>query len=129
MNLFDSVNKLPPASQFPTNIGSATFTFLAEDLQQSSDYLIVAGYSSLDFLITKIGNRGEHQNIKIVLGNEPLYSELQKQKTFKKITLTDEIRDYWLEKGISPTQCGLVIRLINLIEKGNVSFKILERLH
>ncbi len=128
-NLFEAFNQLPPSEEYPTNIGNKSLAFIKQSFSTSSKFIIITGYSALDFLISFLSqfDVSGKKDICIVLGNEPLYRELSKKKTFS--SLSQEITDYWLEQGISPNFCWPVLQLIENIEKGLVSFKILDGLH
>lgn len=128
-NLFDHLNTLPSPEEYPTNIGTKSLEFLKTSFAASSTFTIITGYSALDFLISFFSqfDLAKKQYICVVLGNEPLYRELNKKKTFT--NLSQEIKDYWLEQNISANFCWPVLQLIEHIEKGLVSFKILDGLH
>lgn len=124
--------RLPPSDEFPINDArqdGVTENFVRTDFDQSKDYLIITGFSSLDYLIrfflpTKKMNP---ERVRIVLGNEPIVREYRKQYTVGRIK--EEIKDYWLEKGVSVIYGGNILHLIELIKNGLVEFYCLENLH
>ena len=98
------------------------------DLDRSRNYLIVTGYLSLSNIIDTFA-RKEHDGdkpVRILLGFEP---ELRGRKHWQRHALDQQVVDYWLERGISPFKSGTVVRTLELIDKGTLSFKLLDRMH
>lgn len=128
-NLFTALSKLPASAQFPTNIGEKAKGFVDREFAESKRFLIVTGYSSLEYMITFFNQVDlEHkEKVQVVLGNEPLFRQLQ--KTFRTTNLRQEITDYWLDQHIAAYLCWPVINLIENIKAGKVDFRILDRLH
>ncbi|HAS46695.1 MAG TPA: hypothetical protein DCS93_39795 [Microscillaceae bacterium] len=107
-------------------------TILLEDYQKTSDFLIVAGFSTLDFLLCFFGKEriSDDKKVRVVLGNEPRVTEGIHQKSFlhTKLGLSQEIQDYWLNRGISPMQSANVLYLIENIKDRRVNVRILNNL-
>ena len=128
-NLFTAQNNLPPTERFPTNIGGKAGAFVRESFAASKGFLIVTGFSSLEYMITFFNqvDLEQKEHIRIVLGNEPIYRELR--KTYRMTSLRQEITDFWLEQHIAAYLCWPVINLIEQIRKGKINFRILDNLH
>lgn len=124
---------LPESERFPTNVQRPdTGYWVKLDSSVSSDYLIITGFSSLEYLVSFFYRASiePEKRYRVVLGNEPLHREGKKwEKRFGKVSLEKEIEEYWLERGISIEQSSAVIRTIHLIESGVISFRLQEGLH
>ena len=123
---------LPSDADFPINSPRqelVTEKHLKNDFEASSEYLIITGFSSLDYLIRFFNKKDniETKKVRVVLGNEPQVSESRNK--FFKDRLNEEIKDYWLDKGVSIVYGGNIIYLIELIKKGIVDFRYLDKLH
>ena len=120
----------PDQEKFPLNVDKERQVkpLIIEDMKASKNYKIITGFTSLSHVIDTFGGGylAGHKKIRIVLGFEP---EARKRKYYKKVNLHEEIRDYWLEKGISPLKGGAVIQVINLIDSGHLDFRFLDHLH
>ncbi|GAA4334388.1 SNF2-related protein [Flaviaesturariibacter amylovorans] len=123
-------NQLPRQEQFPLNIkrlDRSVSTVILQDIQFSTGCLIVTGFTSLSQIIDVFGGElGRGKHIRIILGFEPL---VVARKRWKAVPLEQEMKDYWLEQGFSPTKCGAVIETINRIRDGQILFKTKDRLH
>lgn len=98
------------------------------DLDRSRSYLIVTGYLSLGNIIDTFA-RNEHDGdkpVRILLGFEP---EVRGRKNWQRHALDQQVVDYWLERGISPFKSGVVVRTLELIARGTLAFKLLDRMH
>jgi len=124
----------PPNSRFPLNrrasLGNTTLLEeIVRDINESSHYLVVTGFTSLAHIIEFFGKHIDYTNtleVKIVLGFEP---ERKARKNWAKVELAKEIKDYWLENDYSILHSGEVIRIIDLVQKDIIKFRILDRLH
>lgn len=91
----------PSAARFPINQDTARGedTVLA-DLRSSDSPLIVTGFATLDRLIDFVASADQCDQIRVVFGSEPFES---RRDTFsiKELDLPHEMREYWLERGIS----------------------------
>ncbi|MYE91203.1 hypothetical protein F4X33_19640 [Candidatus Poribacteria bacterium] len=123
---------LPPADRFPLNRSNQKVEQVVRaDFDVSDDFLIVTGFSSLSYMVEFLGGAdySDGKRVRVVLGNEPMYTNLSRRDDFRKIPLKQEIRDFWLEEGISITQCGSILRLIEHIENDRVKVKFSDSLH
>jgi len=124
----------PESQQYPLNneMGNVG-TWVRKDLEDSENYLILTGFSSLEYIIEEFGKEKIWRDrfITIVLGNEPIIREelIKKRLTKKRNAFPNHIADYWLEKGISIKLNGPLLSLIAAIETGRISFKIHPELH
>ncbi|MHA4894644.1 SNF2-related protein [Pedobacter sp. PWIIR3] len=124
----------PDNSIFPLNIKDFTSkrTVLSEiwrDINNSSEYLIVTGFTSLSHLIELFGRKADFEKLKhvrIVLGFVP---EIRTRKLWKSVELEREVKDYWAEQSYSLANGSEVINLIELIKNGKIAFKFSDRLH
>jgi superfamily II DNA or RNA helicase/energy-coupling factor transporter ATP-binding protein EcfA2 len=128
----------PPQSQYPLNLkklGRRIFREIKQDIRESKSFLIVTGFTSLAQIIDFFGEHTDFsltENVRVVIGWEPVFKE---RKNYRKVDLQDEVKDYWLENDYSiiAKGGGYVIRIIELIEKKNVDFRIYndsnDRLH
>jgi primosomal protein N' len=120
----------PDQEKFPLNRdnGINVESEVFKDLFESREFLIITGFTSLSYLIDIFSQYDElsEKSLRIVLGFEPI---IRARKSWPKRNFPTEIKDYWLEKGISPTKSGGVIHLIQLIEKQKVKFRCSERNH
>lgn len=122
----------PPNYLFPLNIKAENRTVLQEidkDIGASDKYLIVTGFTSLGHLVDMFGSGGINEDlslVRIVLGWEP---NVYKRKTWGRVNLEKEIKEYWLERGYSIFKGGNVIRTIELIKVGKIQFRISDHLH
>lgn len=99
-----AVLKWPDPGRFPVNHAASRVRNLVwPDLVESSDPLLVAGFSSIGELIDLLSAWGKEQRegtFRIVLGSEP-FSSQRSSFGAPGTVFTDEVRDYWLGKGIS----------------------------
>jgi len=121
---------LPLPERIPTNLEEPKLKkLIREDFEHSSDYLVITGFSSLELLLTffrEVLPEGNRKS-RVLLGHEDL--RFGQVKTLAGSRLSQEIIDYWLERGFSVSQYGAVLNLIELIEQGRVEFRILQGLH
>jgi superfamily II DNA or RNA helicase len=129
---FDFTRREWPANnKFPLNLKSYSRTVEAElfqDIQNSHSYLIITGFTSLEYLVflyEKLPQLSD-KKVRIVLGFDPTIRE-RKQWPFKEFS--EAIKDYWLYHGISPLLSGGVINLINEIKSGNIEFRFSDKIH
>ncbi len=113
--------------------GMDTLRFIRADIKESAEYVIITGYSSLDFIVQLLGGKLDARDgIKIVLGNEPVLQQIRSREAQygqHGISLPEQIRQYWLSQGISVLLNGPVLRLIEKIRFGKVHFFIHPNLH
>ncbi|MEQ9229978.1 MAG: hypothetical protein RIF46_04795, partial [Cyclobacteriaceae bacterium] len=120
----------PDQEKFPLNRenGIQVEGEVFKDLFKSNQFLIITGFTSLSYLIDIFSQYDElsEKALRIVLGFDPI---LRGRKSWPKRNFPTDIKDYWLEKGISPTKSGGVIHLLQLIENKKVQFRCSERIH
>ncbi|MFO8028475.1 MAG: SNF2-related protein [Cyclonatronaceae bacterium] len=128
---------LPDHDKYPMNRGGrdVVWNLVKEDIADSRRYLMITGYTSLEYLVEKLGGSLDAREcIEIVLGNEPVppqnisthFPALTDRKSHG---LPDEIRTYWLERGISVMLNKPVLMLIEKIRFGKVSFFYRSKTH
>ncbi len=82
--------------------------------------LIVTGYASLDKVVDFLALRSQRpgtQDLRIIFGNEP-FKPRSSWEAISVKPLADEIRDYWLERGISVLLSAAVLRVRELVIQG-----------
>lgn len=113
--------------------GIDSLRFIRSDIKETAEYVIITGYSSLDFIIQQLGGKLDaRKGIKIVLGNEPVLQQIRNRETHygqSGMSLPEQIRQYWLSKGISILLNGPVLTMIEKIRYGKVKFFIHPNLH
>ncbi|WP_284653514.1 SNF2-related protein [Flavobacterium terrisoli] len=121
----------PAQELFPINIKSDKRTvqkILYNDIEQSANYIIVTGFTSLSNLIDLFGKKDfdNHKKVRILIGFEP---NLVGRKKYVRLELDKEIKDFWLKEGLSIMQGGAVIHLIEKIKCGKIEFRFRNKLH
>jgi superfamily II DNA or RNA helicase len=129
------LDQWPEQSKFPLNLHHQQVkNIVINDLIQSKTPLIVTGYAALDRIIDLISdlNLENTQKLRILLGNEPFESK-SKSFVLKGHTFSDELREYWLNRGISLFLSAKLIQAIELIKDGYIEARYFEdstrRLH
>lgn len=132
-NLFSDNYKYtwPKQEDFPINNDTFERTIkstLLKDINASSEFLIVTGFTSLANLIEIFGTEGYFQlrNLRVVLGFEP---ELIGRKKWPTYNLATEVKNYWLRQGVSIVLGGAILNLIDNIERKRFDFRLLDKLH
>ncbi len=122
-NPFDG-KKLPDQSRMPLNLGERTVHSVVDrDLCNEWGSLIVTGYSGLEQLIQLITGRGVGRTpMRIILGSDPVTVENPKIN-LRRFDFSEEMREYWLKRGISLALCGQVLHCIELIRAGHVRIR------
>lgn len=147
LGLFDNVGFLdaearlraiadwPGSERFPINRPGATAgSVILEDLRASSAPLIVTGYASIDRIIAFMADFAACSTgkIRLVLGNEPFESRT-KNFTRDGTSFSEEVRNYWIQRGISLFLSGKIIAAIELLNAGRVEARFVDcesrRLH
>lgn len=125
----------PDPEKFPLNRpGDSAGRLILEDLRGSRSPLVVTGYASLDRVISFVADLGERPDapVRLVFGNEPFEARTS-NFTLKGKSFPDEVRDYWLERGVSLFFSAKIIAAIELIETGRVQTRFVDcesrRLH
>ena len=107
-----------PLNQDKTNVAAAVL----QDLLTGDNPLIVTGYASLDQVIdflSRYVQQNDTKVLRVVLGAEPFEA---RTRNFGHLNSdhSDEIRDYWLEKGISLLHSAKIITAIEMIKAGRL---------
>lgn len=123
--------KWPDQKEFPLNIKAQSTTvksIVYPDIEESREYIIVTGFTSLSNLIDLFGSQDFSNNriVKILIGFEP---NIKGRKKYLRLGLDKEIKDYWLKKGLSIMQGGAVMHLIEKINDGLIEFRFRDKLH
>lgn len=110
----------PDCERFPYNYGESNVeSVVLPDLSSSRNPLIITGYTSIarliDFLASCYENLDTFERIRILIGNEPGLTP-QQEFRLKHHGLSQQVKDYWLERGISIRLCGKVIAAIELLQ-------------
>ena len=118
----------PSQDNFPLNEeANKVKEILLQDIDESTSYLIITGFTSLANIVEIFGVRDlSKKSIRILLGYEP---DIKKRKRWKNISLSEEINEYWIDKGIDTFHGGMLIKTIEHIKSGNITFRIKEKLH
>ncbi|MDX2249389.1 MAG: SNF2-related protein [Bacteroidia bacterium] len=130
--LFDAEQQItwPNQEQFPLNTksGSTVERILKTDIDNSSEYLIITGFTSLSHLIDFFCDRNYDrlEKVRITLGWAP---EERVRANLGFADLTEDLKNYWLDQNISIIQSGAVIRFIELIKNEIIKFKFSDKLH
>jgi superfamily II DNA or RNA helicase len=127
---FEAV-KWPDHESFPLNKkkGNATVEdVIYRDIEDSINYLIITGFTSLSNLVDYFGSREfeKLQTTRILIGFEP---NIRGRRKYQPVKLDKEIKEYWLRKGLSIMAGGAVMRLIQKIEEGRITFRYRDKLH
>lgn len=128
---FDHSRNWPDQWSYPLNEETTGFNVLQvlkKDLKSSSEFLIITGFTSLSNLISFFGTDEYNnlRNIRVVIGYEP---DERVSKRFSHYSLPTEIKNYWLKQNISIKQCGPILNVIEKIKKGDIHFKVIDKLH
>ena len=116
--------ELPPPGRMPLNHGGRqVHRTLMPDLLADGDALVVTGYSGLDQLIRLVSQRGDAAGqLRLLLGSEPSSSSSQDFSLHNR-SFEQEVRSYWLSRGISLRLSGQLIHCIELLRNGLVSVR------
>jgi HKD family nuclease len=109
------------SSLFPHNEhGETVEKKLIEDTKESSTLRVVSGYAGLDIIVSYLTKHALHcDSIKLMFGDEPAEVALRRFSRTKK-NLDQEIRDYWLNRGISVTEMTAVHTAIELLKSDRI---------
>ena len=123
----------PDNDKFPLNIRTAAERRTVDeevqkDIDASTEYLIVTGFTSLSNIIDKFRSveRPNLEGVRIVLGWEP---NRHGRKRYPLVSLEKDIKEYWLKEGLSIIYGGAVIQVIEQIKSGRINFKFRNKLH
>lgn len=129
------ISDWPEAERHPLNLGAASVAdVVMADLQRSDEALIVTGYSSLEYIIARLGRLHEQKRLhtRLLIGSEPVLG----QRPFAPVSqhsLPEEVRDYWLNEGMSIENAPELFMMIEKLESGEVEARYIpdgkKRLH
>jgi hypothetical protein len=115
----------PDAERFPLNrSGHKVEDIVLADLKSATDPLIVTGFSALDRIILFLADL-DSAAVRLLLGSEPFESRSQ-NFVHRGHAFPAEVRDYWLERGISLFHSARLIAAIAMIESGAVQVRYLD---
>lgn len=116
----------PPQERFPLNeMGRRVEPHACRLTDPGSKAIVATGYSSLDYLIRAFGD-GRRRNVDLILGNEPAASVASRHP---RVSLPEEIREFWLERGLSILDGSAVAALIDAIRRREVRIHLYDGLH
>lgn len=121
----------PAQETFPLNlndIGRKVESVVHHDIENSEEYMIITGFTSLSKLVDTFGSNDYEKlrKVKVLIGFEP---NIRARKKYKKYNFDKDIKDYWLKRGFSIILGGAVIQLIEKINSQFIQFRYKERLH
>ena len=132
-NLFDFnyTLDLPDQAKFPLNLREQARTvsdILLNDIQNTEDYVILTGFTSLSNLIDVFGTKDypKLKRLRIVIGFDP---DERVGKRLPHYHLSTEIKNYWVKQNVSIKLCGPILNIIEKINEGKFNFKVKDRLH
>lgn len=123
--------KWPDQNRFPLNnsdLGRKVSHILEQDFLESSQCIIITGFTSLAIIVDWLGT-DKYDNlkrIKILLGNDPI---LRKRAKYPFSFISLDLKEYWLNKGISLYLGSSVLNVIKKLESGQISVKYKDRAH
>nr|WP_295922239.1 SNF2-related protein [uncultured Dyadobacter sp.] len=122
---------LPKQEDFPLNLkedGRTVRELLLKDIRESSDYLILTGFTSLSMLIDVFGatDYPQLQKLKVLIGFDP---DERVGKRLPHYSLPAEIKNYWVKQNVSIRLCGPILNIIGKIRAGKYQFKAKDRFH
>ncbi|MFU8878594.1 MAG: SNF2-related protein, partial [Wenzhouxiangellaceae bacterium] len=122
----DLPGQWPDVHRFPLNLdGVAVQDVVLADLKESSDPLIIAGYASLDRLVSFLAGRGSRP-ARLMFGSEPHEGRNRRYRVGRKL-LPMEMREYWLSRGFSVLLADQVLRVIEALRSGRIRARYMAR--
>jgi len=117
----------PSGERFPINQDSARVEdWVIKDLRSSVSPLIVTGFASLDRLIDFVSDAELCEQIRVVFGSEPFGSR-RNSFSIRELDLPHEMKEYWLERGISILLSAKLLLCIERLKAGTMSVRYLAR--
>jgi len=117
----------PDPWRFPLNRDDARVEdVVRKDLRESEEPLLVTGFASLDRLIDFAASAERCRRIRVVFGSEPFDS---RREVFS-LTDTDlphEMKEYWLNRGISVLLSGKLLVCIDRLKAGSLLTRYVAR--
>lgn len=127
----DHSRSWPKHEKFPINessTGAEVNSVLSKDIKETTDLIIVTGFTSLSHLVETFGIR-DYEKLKstrIVIGFD---IDERINKKLINYTLLPEVKEFWVKQGVSIRLCGPKINIIEKIRNGEIHFKSKKRLH
>jgi superfamily II DNA or RNA helicase len=120
----ENESRWPAHDRFPTNEQGQHGTVgetVREDLRECSDPLIITGFASLADLVDFLPEFRERdfENIRLLLGHEPHVSETL-ESLEPNYDVGEEMRRYWLERGIDIHLCHPIVEVREMLEAGDI---------
>jgi len=99
-----------------------------EDLYSSGQVLLVMGYASLEELCNFVRNAQPHSRsqLRVVFGTEPFRGR-DVDNALVDDDLGSDVRDYWLDRGISILAAVSVLETVRALDNGIVETRISRR--
>lgn len=115
----------PDSALLPHNEDASVANIVEADLAASADVLIVTGYASLDRIITFLAGRHDRPSdrVRILFGNEPFASRRDGIGVSRR-RLSDEMRDYWLRRGVSVSLSSRIIAAREVLDHAGTQVRI-----
>lgn len=117
----------PSSTEFPHNeAGHHVEEIVLSDLE-AGPVLVVVGYAALAELIPFLSRQlGRPRPVRLLFGNEP-FTRTRVTWPVASLSLADEVRQYWLEWGISILRSAQVLQAREVIESSQTSVRIAPR--
>lgn len=96
------------------------------DLKESEHPLIITGFATLDRLIDFVATADRCRQIRVVIGTEPFDSR-RAEFSLKSRDLPHEMKEYWLERGISVLLSGKLLVCIERLKTERVLTRYVSR--
>lgn len=117
----------PDQLRFPLNQDDCNVQdIVLNDLRRSQNPLIVTGFATLDRLIDFIASAERCENIRLVFGSEPFDSR-RDTFTLQEHDLPGQMKEYWLERGISVLLSGKLLAFIERLKARTVIARYVAR--
>ena len=120
----------PPFERFPYNDPSSDYkvgNLVLDELRQSSQPLIITGYTSLPMIIelfAHYGGKPRKPVVRLLLGHEPQQTHRATYRTPSRQAFSREVEAYWLGRGISAYQSAAILSAIAFLESGAADVRI-----
>lgn len=117
----------PDPLRFPLNQDDAYVEdVVLKDLRDSDEPLLITGFASLDRLIDFVASANKCRNIRVVFGSEPFNSR-RDVFSLKEDDFTQEMKEYWLDRGISVLLSAKLLMCIERLKAGTLQTRYLTR--
>ncbi len=114
----------PAKERFPHNEAEQRVRdVLKLDFDGATEWLVITGYASLDMVLSLLAGRPTETEARLLLGTEPFPGTGR----IARRALPAEIRDYWLDRGISILHSSAIITAREAICSGKVSVRTAPR--